>query len=167
MLAPACRAPQNLGFVRIKLQPIWFHPCRSQCHQHIPWPAMKVHPQQQADTSRIPAYHRRKDVATDHGVQSARSVPRRTRRTELVPAQNPEAHCRWGKRWLIAQTRGVHTDAGLTGRTETIDEHCHQCQKLSARNVKAYFFGPPVSFRRNQTWVYCCNNAATALLALW
>ena len=35
---------------------------------------------------------------------------------------------------MIAQTRGVHTDAGLrlTGRTETIDEHCHQCQKLSA-----------------------------------
>ena len=34
-----------------------------------------------------------------HGVQDER--------TELVPAQNPEAHRRWGKRWLIAQTRGV------------------------------------------------------------
>ena len=96
---------------------------------------MKVHPQQQADTRRIPAYHRRKDAATDHGIQSARSAPRCTRRTELVPAQNPEAHHRWGKRWLIAQTRGIHTDAGLTGRTETIDEHCHQCQKLSAAAV--------------------------------
>ena len=36
---------------------------------------------------------------------------------------------------MIAQTRGVHTDAGLTGRTETVDEHCHQCQKLSATAV--------------------------------
>ena len=34
-----------------------------------------------------------------------------------------------------SQTRGVHTDAGLTGRTETIDEHCHQCQKLFAAAV--------------------------------
>ena len=83
----------------------------------------------------VPAYHRRKDAATDHGVQSARSAPRCTRRTELVPAQNPEAHRKWGKRWLIAQTRGVRTDAGRTGRTETIDEHCHQCQKLSAAAV--------------------------------
>ena len=37
---------------------------------------MKVHPQQQADMSSIPAYHRRKDAATDHGVQSWRYVTR-------------------------------------------------------------------------------------------
>ena len=36
---------------------------------------------------------------------------------------------------MIAQTRGVRTDAGQTGKTETSDEHCHQCQKLSAATV--------------------------------
>ena len=41
---------------------------------------MKVHPQQKADTSRIPGCRRRRrDAATDHGVQSARSAPRCTR----------------------------------------------------------------------------------------
>jgi len=52
---------------------------------------MKVHPQQQADTSRIPAYHRRKDAATDHMWRSITAVSKQKQtkvQTKLINQSN-------------------------------------------------------------------------------
>ena len=111
-LTPAGRAPQNLGFVRIELQPIWFHPGRNviSTFRDLRWKCTHSSRRTRAVYLRIIGVKmRRQTMAFNqrdllHGVQDEQ---------DWSQHRNPEAHRRWGKRWLIAQTRGVHTDAGL------------------------------------------------------